>query len=183
MKNLSATAKIVMGLVALLGVFVVLVVADLGVNAGLIHYGVRVGHIDVGGMTPAEAERVIGEVGTEMQTTPIVFSSEGLGPYTWTPEELGWEPRKLDLAERAMKVGRRSDIFLSFGDRIKSWFKGIKIRWERPDRGVVRREVREIADEAELIGLVVDKAKMQYLIRKATWDWPREPVYAIPFKS
>jgi hypothetical protein len=183
MRNLSASAKIVMALATLLGIFAFLVVADMGVNAGLIHYGVRVGHIDVGGMSPTEAERVIGEVGEEMQFAPIVFSAEGLGPYTWTPDELGWEPRKLDLTQRAMNVGRRSDVFLSFGDRVKCWFKGIKIRWERPNRGAVRREVREVADEAELVGLTVDKAKMQFLIRKATWDWPRDPVYEIPFKS
>jgi hypothetical protein len=172
-----------MASVALLGIFTFVVIADLGINAGLIHYGVRVGHIDVGGMSPLAAERVIESVGAEMASTPIIFRGGGLGPYSWTPFELGWEPKKFEMSAKAMKVGRRGNVFRSFGDRVKSWTKGIKIRWDRPRRPIVRREVRAIAEEAELVGLTVDKSKMQFLIRKATWDWPRDPFYEIPFKS
>ena len=184
MGNLSVTSKIVMTAGALLGIFTFIVIADLGVNAGLIHYGVRVGHIDVGGMSPLEAERVIEEVGAEMAATPIVFQGGGLGPYSWIPSELGWNPRKFEMSDKAMKVGRRGNVLRSLGDRVKCWTKGIKIRWYRPRRHrVIRREVQAIAAEAELLGLTVDKAKMQFLIRKATWDWPRDPFYEIPFKS
>jgi hypothetical protein len=172
-----------MASVALLGIFTFVVIADLGINAGLIHYGVRVGHIDVGGMSPLAAERVIEDVGAEMASTPITFRGSGLGPYSWTPLELGWEPKKFEMSAKAMKVGRRGNVLRSLGDRVKSWTKGIKIRWERPRKPTVHREVRAIAEEAEVVGLTVDKSKMKYLIRKAIWDWPRDPFYEIPFKS
>jgi hypothetical protein len=171
-----------MASVDLLGIFTFVVIADLGINAGLIHYGVRVGHINVGGMSPLAAERVIEDVGDEMASTPIVFRGGGLGPYSWTPSELGWDPKKFEMSARAMKVGRRGNVLRSFGDRVKSWTKGIKIRWERPRKPAVHREVQAIAEEAEVVGLTVDKSKMKYLIRKAIWDWPRDPSYEIPFK-
>jgi hypothetical protein len=158
-------------------------VADLGINAGLIHYGVQVGHVDVGGMTPGEAERVIGEVGDEMLATPIAFAAEGLGPYTWSPAELGWEPRKFDLVQRAMNVGRRPNLFRSLGDRVTSWFAGVEISWGQPRQRRVGKVVAQVAEEGELLGLVVDRARLRVLIEEAIWDWPRQPVYEIPLKS
>jgi hypothetical protein len=181
-KQISLTAKIVLGLVALGGVVLYLVVLDLGVNAGLIHSGVRVGHLDVGRLTDTEAQRLISDVGKEMQETPIVFTADGLPLYSWSPDELGWQPRPQKMVERAMNVGRRGDFGASLSDRIKAWFGGVKIRWERPKPWRVRREVNAVAAEAALLEMDVNKARLKFLIRKATWAWPREPFYEIPLK-
>jgi hypothetical protein len=183
MSQISLTAKIVLALVAAAGVVFYLVVLDLGINAGLIHGGVRVGHLDVGRLTDTEAQRLINDVGREMQATPIKFTADGLPMYSWTPDELGWQPRPKKMVARAMKVGRRGDFGRSLGDRLKAWFGGVKIRWERPKPWRVRREVNHVAAEAALVDMDVDKARLQFLIRKATWDWPRAPFYEIPLKG
>jgi hypothetical protein len=182
-RRISLTAKILLGLVALAGVLVYLAVIDLGINAGLIHSGVRVGHLNVGRLTDTEAERLIKQVGEEMRSTPIVFTADGLPLYSWTPDELGWQPRPKRMVQRAMKVGRRDDFGKSLSDRLKAWFGGVKIRWERPKPWRVRRVVEAVATDAALLDLDVNKARMHYLIRKATWAWPRQSFYEIPMKG
>src|ERR671914_593287 len=117
MKQLSVTARLVLCLVAVLGTCVYLVVADLGINAGLIHYGVQVGHVDVGRMTDTEATRTIEDAGAEMAASPIVFTADGLPTYSWLPEELGWQPRATLITERALKVGRRRVLTQSISER------------------------------------------------------------------
>jgi len=169
--------------VAVVGLFTFVVIADLGINAGLIHYGVKVGHLDVGGMSPVAAERLIEDVGREMASTPIVFRGGRLGTYSWMPSELEWAPRKFEMSAAAMKVGRRGNILRSLGDRLKSWTRGIQIDWAGPSRQRVRLLVRAVAEDAEGLGLTVDQEDMQALMREAAWDWPRRPFYEIPFES
>ena len=178
------TARIVMVSVGLLGVLAFIVIAELGINAGLIHYGVKIGHLDVGGMTPREAERLIEDVGREMASTPIVFRGGGLGPYSWTPSELDWEPRKVEMSRQAMDVGRTGNLFRSLADRVKSWTGGIRLRWSPPDRGKVELVALIVAQDAdETTRLTVDEAKLESLIIEAVWDWPRARFYEIPFES
>jgi len=172
-----------MASVGVVGIFSFVVIADLGINAGLIHYGVKIGHLDVGGMSPVAAERLVQEVGREVASTPIVFRGGSLGTYSWTPSDLGWEPRTFEMTERAMKVGRRGNVFRSFGDRLRSWAGGIQIRWGAPSRNMIRLLALAVAEEAERQGLAVDQAELQSRMRAATWDWPREPFYEIPFES
>jgi hypothetical protein len=87
------------------------------------------------------------------------------------------------MVERAMNVGRRRAFGASLSDRMKAWFGGVKIRWERPKPWRVRREVNVVAAEAALLEMDVNKARLHYLIRKATWAWPRAAFYEIPLKQ
>jgi hypothetical protein len=180
MKQLSVTARLVLCLVAALGACVYLVVADLGINAGLIHYGVQVGHVEVGRMTDAEATQTIEDAGAEMAATPIVFTADGLSTYSWLPEELGWQPRATLMTERALKVGRRRVLTQSISERVASYFGGVTLRWERPRGWRVNRAVEDVAADAALMGLDVDEAKMARMIRHAARTWPRKNSYQIP---
>lgn len=49
MKKLSLLTRVLLGLGALVGVLLYLLIVDLGVTAGRIHYGVSVSGFDVGG--------------------------------------------------------------------------------------------------------------------------------------
>ena len=183
MARFSAPTKVLAGLgvVGVIGAYAI--VLDLGLNAGLIHEGVRIGHLDVGRMTEIEARRMVDRAGLEMMQSPVSFTTDGLPIYAWTPEELGWDHRPTLMSELAMNVGRRAELLASLGDRVKAWVKGVKIRWERPNPWIVRRTVKEVAADGLEAGLTIDKARMQYLIRKAIWSWPRAPVYEIPLKD
>jgi len=171
-----------MASVGVLGFFSFVVIADLGINAGLIHHGVKIGHLDVGGMSPVAAERLVQKVGREVASTPIVFRGDSLGTYSWLPSDLGWEPRTFEMTAQAMNVGRRGNVFRSFGDRLRSWAGGIEIRWGAPSQNKIRLLALALAEEAEQQGLTVDRAELQSRMRAATWDWPREPFYEIPFQ-
>jgi hypothetical protein len=180
MKQLSMTAKLVLVLVATFGVCAYLVVADLGINAGLIHYGVNVGHVDVGRMTDGEAAHAIEEAGAEMAAAPVVFTADGLPLYSWMPDELGWQPRAKLMVERALKVGRRKALSTSISERFSSYVGGLTVRWERPKGWRVDRAINDVAADAALIGLDVDEEKMERMIRHAVRSWPRKELYEIP---
>jgi hypothetical protein len=166
--------------VAALGLCAYLVVADLGLNAGLIHYGVNVGHVDVGRMTDGEAALAIQEAGEEMAASPIVFTTDGLPLYSWLPEELGWQPRSTLLVDRALKIGRRDALTKSISERFSSYFGGLTLRWERPKGWRVDRAIDDVAADAGLIDLDVDEDRMARMIRHALRSWPRKGLYQIP---
>jgi hypothetical protein len=180
MKQLSITARIVLSVVAAFGACIYLVVADLGINAGLIHYGVSVGQVDVGRMTDGEAGQLIEEAGEEMAASPIVFTADGLPMYSWLPDELGWQPRATLMVERALKVGRREALTTSISERFSSYFGGLILRWERPKGWRVRQAIADVAADAALIDLDVDEEKMARMIRHAARSWPRKEFYPIP---
>jgi hypothetical protein len=182
-RNLSKTARIVMASVAVLGILAFLVIAELGINAGLIHYGVKIGHLDVGGMSPVAAERLLDRVGKEMESAPVVFRGGALGTYSWLPSELGWEPRKFEMSQQAMNVGRKGNLLRSLSDRIKSWTQGVELHWAPPSRDHVDELADTVAQEAEERGFKVDLAELKARMLQATWDWPRKPFYEIPFES
>jgi hypothetical protein len=177
------TARVVLASVGLLGIFAFLVIAELGINAGLIHYGVKIGHVDVGGMSPVAAERLLDQVGKEMESTPIVFRGGALGTYSWTPSELGWAPRKFEMSAEAMDVGRTGGLSRSLADRLRSWTRGVELGWGPANRVDARSVAEAVAEEAESAGLNVDVQKLESRMLKATWDWPRRPFYEIPFES
>ncbi|MCA1704987.1 MAG: hypothetical protein LC808_17680, partial [Actinobacteria bacterium] len=64
-------------LLLLVGLLLYLLLVDLGVNAGRVHYGVTVGGYDVGGHTYPETFELLRERGKELEKAPIVLGAEG----------------------------------------------------------------------------------------------------------
>jgi hypothetical protein len=180
MGQLSLKARIVLSAVAAVGISAYLVVADLGINAGLIHSGVSVGVVDVGRMTESEAFQALQEAGAEMAASPVAFTTDGLPLYSWVPAELGWRPQPTLIVTKAMKVGRRNALTRSLQERWSGYFGGVTIKWDRPKGWRVQRVIDEVSADASLIGLDVDEAKMALMIRHAVRAWPRKDFYQIP---
>jgi hypothetical protein len=180
MKQLSLSARLVLTALASLGICAYLVIADLGMNAGLIHWGVSVGEVDVGRMTGGEAFDALQNAGTEMAATPVVFTTDGLPLYSWLPDELGWRPQAPLLVERALKVGRRHALTTSISERWSGYFGGVTIKWDRPKGWRVTRAVDDISADAALINLDVDETKLARMLRHAVRSWPRKELYQIP---
>jgi hypothetical protein len=180
MKQLSLRARLVLAAVASLGICAYLVIADLGMNAGLIHSGVSVGEVEVGRMTGGEAFEALQDAGTEMAAAPVVFTTDGLPLYSWLPDELGWRPQASLLVERALKVGRRHALSKSLSERWSGYFGGVTIKWERPKGWRVTRAVDDVSADAALINLDVDETRMARLLRHAVRSWPRKELYQIP---
>jgi hypothetical protein len=180
MKQLSPAARLILAAVATLGICAYLAIADLGMNAGLIHWGVSVGSVDIGRMTGGEAFQALQDEGAEMAATPVVFTTDGLPLYSWLPDELGWRPQASLLVERALKVGRRHALTTSISERWSGYFGGVTIKWDRPKGWRVARAVDDVSADAALINLDVDEAKMTRMLRHAVRSWPRKELYQIP---
>ena len=188
----SRTARIALivgGVLALLGYLLIL---ELGINAGRIHYGVTVrGGVDVGGMTAAEAFEALEEQAQQMLADDIVLGGQGVYVrfYPRRPEwasedrlQASWSPRRSDTVQAALAVGREDAPFGALADRFRGWFGGVKVNWMGKARSP---SVTKILDKVERLGardgLVLDRTKLRLKIRRALNSWPRRPFYRIPF--
>jgi hypothetical protein len=167
-------ASVVLGLLAYLAI------VELGVNAGLVHRGVLVGHIDVGGLSQAEAAAEIGRVGEEMREAPIPLSIEGVATRFVYPTDLGWKPRAAQKAEDAMRVGRDGGVLAAASDRVSAWFGDHRIAWDEPRLRPLRREIRSVMRAARTAGVEVSWNAVRTTLIEATYDWPRRDSYEVP---
>jgi vancomycin resistance protein YoaR len=94
----------------------VIVAADYWVNQDKIYRGVTVGNVDVGGLSPVEAERLIQERSAR-QLEEITFKGPG-DDLTLTAEQLGIEFDVAGTVDAAYSVGRSGGL----GDRISERF-------------------------------------------------------------
>ena len=167
----------------ILGVLIFLVIVDLGVNAGRIHYGVEVAGIDVGGLTEDEAYDKLYPVGEEMAKTPVVFLGNTFD-CRFVPEDLGWGAQAAGTAETAYGVGRDEDLLTDAVDRMKAWAGGANVRWAgkpRPRR--VGKWVRECVETGAAAGVRVDKGQLRFFVKKALGTWPRPQIWDIPTET
>lgn len=177
--TLSRTAKAVVAVGLVLGLFLYLVLLDLGVNAGRIHYGVSVGGFDIGGLTETEAVEELAERGLELREAPVILTYEGFD-CRFMPAELGWTPQQAETAELALDVGRADAPFGALADRWRAWFGGVDIDWpDKPRRGAMSELIDECERQAEGLGLELDRFKLRKRIRRAIVTWPRRP-FVIP---
>ncbi len=180
--TLSRTAKAVVAVGLVLGLFVYLLLLDLGVNAGRIHYGVSVGGFDLGGLTMTEAVEELAERGQELREAPVILTYEGFD-CRFTPAELGWAPLQAETAELALDVGRAAAPFGALADRLRAWFGGVDLEWpDKPRRKAMRELIDECERQAEGLGLVLDRFKLRKRIRRAIVTWPRHP-FVIPIEQ
>lgn len=159
-----------------------LVIVDLGVNAGRIHYGVSVETVDVGGLTAPEAVERLREHGLRLKTTAITFSAPGAS-CSFLPAQLGWGPQPADTTKLALAVGRDGVPFGALADRVRAWLGGVKIGWAgTPDH----EEVDEFLDECEKSasgqGLLIDRPQLRYRVKRAIVTWPRPVSFRFPLE-
>jgi hypothetical protein len=166
--QLSRTSKIIVVLATIAGLFAFLVVVDLGVNAGRIHYGVSVSGVDLGGLTDVEAtEKLRREARKVENDLVILLTAVGLNVPV-TPKQLGWRPRLDETVERAHRVGRDDAPFGALSDRAASWLWGVKLHWAgatQPKKvyGLIRSWERQI----ESVGNVLDRDRLRAILRRA----------------
>jgi hypothetical protein len=183
-RGLSVGAKALVATLVVVGIFAYLVIVDLGVNAGRVHYGVRVNGIDVGGLSEADARSKLAARSEGMMLEPVVFVGEGLSFYA-LPRDLAWAYRPLETASTAMEVGRSGGPLTALVDRFRAWSAGVDVEWQasfRHRRGM-RSQVRALARRASELGHRLDRPEMRSRIRKALNDWPRDLYYEIPFEG
>lgn len=180
--RLSRTAKIALSLSAILGLVLFVVILDLGVNAGQIHYGVRIDQLKLGGLTEGEAVDLLQPRGNEMSQTPIRFANGSI-ECSFLPLDTGWTPDIHRAVSAALRVGREGSLLHAAGQRIEAWFGGVKIHWpDRPNK----QGVSGILDKCERVvrssGAQLARFRMRLKIRHALATWPR-PTFHLPLKS
>jgi hypothetical protein len=171
--KLSSTAKVVLAVSALIGAALFLVILDLGINAGQVHRGVTIDHLNLGGLTELEAVDLLDHRGTKMSQTPITFERQGVR-CSFLPSDVGWRPSVHRAVSKALAVGREGSIWTAGDQRLQAWLGGIKIVWpDRPNH----RKVGAVLDECEQLaasgGLQVSRWRMRLSIRRALTAWPR----------
>ena len=187
-------ARIALVVGVLVALFAYAVVVELGVNAGRIHYGVEIRRgLDVGGMTPSEADAALRERAKLMLEDDILLGGEGISVrfYPQQPEfapddvlVAGWAPRRGATIDEAMAVGREGGPFAALAERWRAWWGGVKVKWQGT---ATNARVTKIIDTVEELGaekgLSLDRWKLRLKIRSALNSWPRQPYYRIPFSD
>jgi hypothetical protein len=191
---ISRLSKVFLVSAALVGLLAWLIIVELGVNAGRIHYGVQLrGDLKLGGMTRAEARDVLHERAEEMLYEPVVLGAEGIGPIRVYPRKpdpddsnekiraVGWNPRYTDTLDALMDVGRKNAPFGALADRVGAYFGGVKVAWQgAPEAYRVGKVIDYIEREAGKQGLELDRPALRIKIRQALNEYPRQPFYRIP---
>ena len=179
---MSRLAKIFVVAGVFIAVAVYLVIVDLGINAGRIHYGVSVERIDVGGLTAPQAVDRLREHGLRLKSTAITFSAPGAS-CSFLPAQLGWGPQPADTTKVALAVGREGVPFAALADRVRAWAGGVKVGWAgSPDPGEVDELLDECEESARGQGLVIDRAQLRYKVRRAIVTWPRPVSFRFPLE-
>lgn len=178
----TPVTKVVLSVGIAVGLLAYVAIVDVGISAGRIHHGVHVGHVDVGGLTEAEAEARLAAEGEPLAAAPIVFSVEGFD-CRFVPSELGWGPQPFDSARDAMSVGR-GPLLDAAVERVRGWFGGVRIGWAgTPIAARVGRFLNQCEDLARAAGLVLDRPRLRFLIRRTIERWPRAQVFPLPLIS
>ena len=176
MRGLSRTAKAsIAGATALCLVLFVIIV-DLGINAGVVHHGITVSGLDVGGLTLEETQSALQEHRTRVRKAEVCFSGPDFEDCL-LPEDFGWFPseeRIKTVALDAFDVGRTGEPLTALRARLRAWSGDIKL-WL--PHAVQPLRVTNIIDEWEqtLIesDLRLDREEARARIKDALAAWPR----------
>lgn len=181
--KLSPLAKSGVAVGGVIAFALFLIVVDLGVNAGRIHYGVSVEGVDLGGLTRREAiGELEGHVADLEEDLVIQLTAEGLNVGI-TPERLGWSYNPRTTVRAAYNVGRDDAPFGALSDRIGSWLWGTKVdfRGRFVDEGTLEELFDEWDERLSGFGDPLDRDALEALIREAIaegdpgpFEFPRE---------
>ncbi len=179
--RLPRFTKPVAALAVIVGLFVYLLLVELGVNAGRVHHGVSVEGYEIGGRTFREAEALLKKHGRELQEAPILFGAEGFD-CRYTPGRIGWGPQPHDTATLAMGIGRPLTNPSSIKERIDAYLDGVQVEWaDEPDPVHVDELIAECQKHARALGREIDEDLLRVYIERAITIWPRERILPIPF--
>jgi hypothetical protein len=174
--GLSRTAKVSLAGVVLVCLIVFGIIVDFGINAGVVHQGVTVSGLDVGGLTLEETQSALYDHRSRMRQTEVCFSGPGFEDCL-LPEEVGWFPTGPDVrasAEEAFAVGRSEGPLVALGERLRAWSGDIRLSLPHSARP---SKVTNLIDEWEqaLIesDLRLDRARTRARIKDALAAWPR----------
>ncbi|QIN84541.1 hypothetical protein GBA63_19260 [Rubrobacter tropicus] len=104
--------------IVLCAIFAVLVAADTWSSGGEIYPGVFAGSVDLGGMTPGEAEKLLGTRAVGSAGIRLV----GPGEIVLEAGQMGARLDVAQTADRAYAVGRTGGFFERLGDRGRAFF-------------------------------------------------------------
>jgi hypothetical protein len=175
-RGLSRTAKI--SLAGIIGVCVLLfgLIVDFGINAGVVHRGVTISGLDVGGLTLEETQRALNDHRSKMRQTEVCFSGRDFEDCL-LPDDLGWFPGGSEiraLALKAFDVGRRGGPLTALRERLRAWSGDVKLSFPPSAKP---SKVTDVIDEweQELLesDLRLDRARTRARIKDALAAWPR----------
>lgn len=170
-----ARSRVALAAAALASMCAYLLILDLGVHAGRVHRGVHVGGFDIGGLTEQEAGAVLTDRQEFLEGMPVVLVANGFDCRT-LPEDVGWDPKPFNTAGAAMEVGR-SGLWSGLVERIEGWFGGVKVGWAGTvDPSEVDDFLEYCQENADVLGVEVDRAKLRYRLRRAIVTWPRSSI-------
>ena len=164
--QVNRSAKAIGAGLLLVGFFLYLVLVDLGVNAGRVHYGVTVDGFEIGGRTFTEAVSLLAEHGESVRDERLEYR---VGSFScgFTPGDIGWGPQPHDTAEAAMGIGRPFSSVGSIGERIDAWLGGYEVDWA-DDADPTRAElvVERCRDKARAAGHPLNEEMLRALFRR-----------------
>jgi hypothetical protein len=180
--EIGARPKFFLALAVIFGLLAYLVIVDLGINAGRIHRGVEVAGLNVGGLTPTEAEDELRARADELKYALVTFHRDGV-VCSVSPLEVGWDPRADDTAAAARNVGRDQNLWRSLSERFRAWAFGEKVRWRAStDPRKMRRAVADCERRFLAHQLALDRDKFRHKLRHAIVRWPRKS-YRVPIEG
>jgi vancomycin resistance protein YoaR len=115
----------------LLAIVIVLALAaglvgmDTVTSSGRVRHGVRVGDVDLSGLTPAAATLRLQAAATQIQSRPLEVTA-GSASTSLRRAEAGVELDVAATVAAAMAVGRHG---LVDGDRLRGWRRGVPVPW------------------------------------------------------
>jgi hypothetical protein len=176
--NLSRTAKVLFALAASFGLLIFGIIVDFGVNAGVVHRGVTVSGLEVGGLTLEETQNALNDHRSRMRRSEVCFTAPEFEDCL-LPEEFGWFPDAAEIeatADSAYAVGRSGGPLVAMGDRLRAWSGDVNLSWPptaRPSR--VTQVIDEWEQELAESDLVIDRPRTRAMIKDALATWPRRP--------
>lgn len=176
MKGLSRTAKASLAGVILVCLLLFGVIVDFGINAGVVHKGVTVSGLDVGGLTLEETQSALYEHRSRLRQTEVCFSGPEIDD-CFLPEDVGWFPSGTDLratAQKAFDVGRSGGPLVALGERWRAWSGEITLSLPPSAKP---SKVTDVLDEWEQelseSNLSLDRGRSRATIKESVATWPR----------
>jgi hypothetical protein len=175
-RGLSRTAKVSLAGVAGVCILLFGIILDFGINAGVVHRGVTVSGLDVGGLTLEETQRALNVHRSRMRQTEVCFTGPDFEDCL-LPDDLGWFPRAGEIrtsAVNAFDVGRSGGPLTALRERLRAWSGDIKLSLPHSAKP---SKVTDVIDEweQELLesDLRLDRARTRARIKDALAAWPR----------
>src|SRR6266704_1203641 len=124
-RRLRGLPRPVLALVIVLALAAAIIGVDSATAAGRIRHGVKVGHVDLSGLTPAAAAVRLQAAAGAIQALPIEVAA-GSASTSLARGEAGVELDVAATVAAAMAVGRHG---LVDGNRVVAWARGVEIPW------------------------------------------------------